>query len=110
MSDPLSDKPRRKRRSHFVSVLSETWKETELRSVIIEDVGAGIMTVILAIMLNFTKYDELAELLFLAVCGGLAGLFLSFAIRFFLQHQQNCIRNSKKNWKFPRKGSTRGKI
>jgi hypothetical protein len=81
MSEP-SEKSHKNRRSHFVSVLSETWKETEFRDVIIFDLVGTAMTLSLALIFQVVGREEIKELIFLAFVGGLCGIIISFAYRF----------------------------
>jgi hypothetical protein len=72
-----------KHRPHFIKVLSETWKETELRDVIIMDLVGTAMTLFLALIFHVLEWDEIKELIFLALVGGVCGVIASFTYRFF---------------------------
>lgn len=82
MADEITEKHYKKRRSHLGMVFWETWKETEMHGVVIEDLAGGIMTVLLAIVFQVVKWDEFLELIFLAIVGGACGVILGFIYRF----------------------------
>src|ERR1017187_6423764 len=101
MAEPLPKKTRKKRHSLLRRVFSETWKETELRSIIFEDAGAGVMTVLLALFFGFAKTDESLELVFLAVGGALCTFFIQFLYRLIFVTPERILN------KIEKKGETR---
>ena len=60
---------------------SETRKDTEISSVIIQDIGGCLVTIFLLFFLGVAKSDELLELILLTIGGGLSGVILFFLYR-----------------------------
>jgi hypothetical protein len=67
--------------SFWRKAISDTWAETEISSIIIQDIGGTIVTVLLLILLGVTQRNEMPELFGLAIVGGIVGVILWFIYR-----------------------------